>query len=227
MSDGGTSNDTMHRFVDLCCDAFDILRRNSSLLLSLLSHLCPSNVSNLNYDAVRFVYDRLAPSKNYAESTEHFTELIVDSLNSTWPQWNGLIHKIAKTNNPNESESSISNDALLSFVPKTCSIATDEKIISAQVIDYNNRAQRQKFYLYKIKVVRTNVSYHYRTYNEFIEFYESLIKQFPSIVFDLQPTDEIEDNIIAQKRMKTMNDIFESLFHLSNVVTEVNYVLKL
>ncbi|CAF4197511.1 unnamed protein product, partial [Rotaria sp. Silwood2] len=220
MSDGGTSNDAMHRFVDLCCNAFCILRQNSSLLLILLSHLCSSNVPNLNYDTIRFVYDRLAPSLNYAESITHFTELIVDSLNSTWTTLNGLIHKIAQPTNSNNSSSLISNDTTFSFIPKTYTITTDGKIISAQVVDYEKRTKQSKYYLYKLKVVRLYITYNYRTYNEFYELYERLNKQFPLIGFNLKFSGQIEDNLIAQRRVRDINDFLENLFRLTSDITE-------
>ncbi len=222
MSDGGTSNDAMHRFIDLCCNAFYTLRQNSSLLLLLLSHLCSSNVPNLNHGAVRYVYDRLALSLNYAESITHFTNLIIDSLNSTWIQWNSLIHKLAQTTNLNSSLNLIPNDPTLSFVSNTYKIFTDGKIRSAQVVNYEKRSQPTKYYLYKIKVERLNTTYHYRTYNEFYEFYERLNKQFPLIGFDLKYSRQIEDKVLAQRRVSDMNDFLGNLFRLTNDIIEVN-----
>jgi hypothetical protein len=222
MSDGGTSNDAMHRFVDLCCNEFYTLRQNSSLLLLLLSHLCPSNIPNLNYDALRYVYDRLALSLNYAESITHFTELIVDSLNSTWIKWNGLIHKIAQTTSLNSSLNLIPNGPTLSFIPNTYTIFTDGKIHSAQVVNYEKRNQLTKHYLYKLKVKRLNSRYHYRTYNEFYEFYECLNKQYPLSGLDWKFSQQIEDKILAQRRVSDINDFLRHLFRLTDEVIEVN-----
>jgi len=222
MSDGGTSNDAMHRFVDLCCNAFYTLRQNSSLLLLLLSHLCPSNIPNLNYDALQYVYDRLALSLNYAESITHFTELIVDSLNSTWIKWNGFIHKIAQTTSLNSSLNLIPNGPTLSFIPNTYTIFTDGKIHSAQVVNYEKRNQLTKHYLYKLKVKRLNSTYHYRTYNEFYEFYERLNKQFPLIGLDWKFSQQTEDKILAQRRVSDINDFLRHLFRLTDEVIEVN-----
>jgi len=226
MSDGGTSNDAMHRFVDLCCNAFYTLRQNSSLLLLLLSHLCTSNVPNLNYDAVRYVYDRLALSLNYAESITHFTELLVDSLNSTWIKWNSLIHKLAQTTSLSNSLSVMPNGPTLSFIPNTYTIFTDGKIHSAQVVNYEKRSQPSKHYLYKLKVERLNSTYHYRTYNEFYEFYERLNKQFPLIGFDLKYSRQTEDKVLAQRRVSDINDFLANLFRLTNEVIEVNKEFK-
>jgi hypothetical protein len=219
MSDGGTSNDAMHRFVDLCCNAFYTLRENSTLILLLLSHLCSSNVPHLNYDAVRFVYDRLAPSLNYAESITHFTELIVDSLNSTWTRWNGLIHKMAQ---PLSSSNLMPTGTTLSFIPNTYTVATDGKLKSAEVVNYEKRTHPSKHYLYKLKVERVNITYHYRTYNEFYEFYERLIKQFPLIGLDFKFSRQTEDKIIAQRHASDINDFLANLFRLTTEIIEVN-----
>lgn len=222
MSDGGTSNDAMHRFVDLCCNAFYTLRQNAPLLLLLLSHLCSSNVPNLNYGAVRYVYDRLALSLNYAQSITHFTNLIFDSLNSAWIPLNGLIHKLAQPNSLTSSLSSARNGPTLSFVPNTYTIFTDGKIHSAQVVNHEKRSQFSRYYLYKIKVERTNSSYHYRTYNEFYEFHERLNKQFPLIGLDLKYSQQTEDQILAQRRVSDINDFLGHLFRLASEITEVN-----
>ncbi|CAF0926564.1 unnamed protein product [Adineta steineri] len=221
MSDGGTSNDAMHRFIDLCCNAFHTLRQNSSLLLLLLSHLCSSNVPKLNSDAVLFVYDRLAPTLNYAESITHFTNLIVDSLNSTWPKWNGFLHKM---NQPLSSSNSIPNSPLSPCIISTYTIAVDGKIQSAQVVKYEKRTQPSKHYLYKLKVERINTTYHYRTYNEIYEFYERLIKQFPLIGLQLKYSRVTEDRIIVKRHASDINEFFENLFRLTSDITESDLV---
>ena len=238
MSDGGTSNDALHRFVDLCCNAFCTIRQNASLLLLLLSHLCSSNVANLNYDAVRFVYDRLSPSTNYADSIAHFTELIVDSLNSTWTTLNFLIHSFAQTTSSANSSGLMPLGTTLSFVPKTYTIATDGKIKYAQVVSYEKRTHPNKHYLYKLKVERemindatmmnyqnskrTYITYHYRTYNEFDEFFDRLNKQFPLIGLELKVSRQTEDKMLAQRRVSDINDFLRNLFRLTTEVVEVS-----
>ncbi|CAF0889442.1 unnamed protein product [Adineta steineri] len=241
MSDGGTSNDALHRFVDLCCNAFCTIRQNSSLLLLLLSHLCSSNVSNLNYDAVRFVYDRLSPSTNYADSITNFTGLIVDSLNSTWTTLNFLIHTFAQTSSLTGSSNTMPIGTTLSFIPKTYTIATDGKIKAAQIVSYEKRTHPTKHYIFKLKVEReilhdstmiqsqtnkpSRVTYHYRTYNEFYEFYERLNKQFPLINLELKFSRQTEDKIVAQRRVSDMNDFLGNLFRLTSEVVESDLVI--
>ena len=238
MSGGDASNDALHRFVDLCCNAFCTIRQNSSLLLLLISHLCSSNVSNLNNDAVRFVYDRLSPSTNYAESISNFTELIVDSLNSTWTKLNFLIHTFAQTSSSTSSSNLMPTGTTLSFVPKTYTIATDGKINYAQVVSYEKRSQPSKHYIYKLKVdreiiddttvisyqnsKRSSTTYHYRTYGEFYEFSERLNKQFPLIGVDLKFSRQTEGKLLAQRRVSDINDFLRNLFRLTKEVIQVN-----
>lgn len=241
MSDGGTSNDALHRFVDLCCNAFCALRQNSSLLLLLLSHLCSSNVFNLNYDAVRFVYDRLSPSTDYANSITHFTELIVDSLNSTWTTFNFLIHTFAQTTGSASSSNIAAGGPTLSFIPKTYTVSTDGRIKAAQVVSYEKRTNRSKQYAYKLKVEReivddsimihqttkrSCITYHYRTYDAFYQFFERLTKQFPLINLYLKFSRQTEDKLVAQRRVCDINDFLKSLFVLSDEVTEVSYIRR-
>ena len=238
MSVGGSSNDALHRFVDLCCNAFSTLRDNSTLLLLLISHLCSSNVPNLNYDAVRFVYDRLAPSSTYAESISHFTELIVHSLNSTWTTLNFLIHTVAQTTSLSSSSNPVPTGTTLSFIPKTYTIATDGKIHSAQVVSYEKRSQPSKHYVYKLKVEREfsqdptsivhqhdkrrTITYHYRSYSEFYEFSERLNRQFPLIGFGLKFLRQTEDKIVAQRRVSDINDFLRCLFRFTSEVVHVS-----
>lgn len=241
MSDGGTSNDALHRFVDLCCNAFSTIRQNSSLLLLLLSHLCSSNVANLNNDAVRFVYDRFSPSSNYAESITHFTELIVDSLNSTWTTLNFLIHTFAQTTSLiSNNSSSAPIGTTLSFIPKTYTIATDGRIKYAQVVSYEKRTHPTKHYVYKVKVERENlndstivvqqndrrsiITFHYRSFSEFYELVERLNKQFPLIGLDLKCSQQSEDKIVALRRVSDINQFLRNLFRLTSEVVESDLV---
>lgn len=242
MSDGGTSKDALHRFVDLCCNAFCIVRENSSLLLLLISHLCASKVPNLNQEAVRFVYDRLSPSSNYAESISHFTELIVNSLNSTWTTVNFLIHTFAQTTSLSSSSNPIASGAILSFVPKVYNVTTEGRILFAQVVSYEKRTQPSKHYVYKVKVGRElpleanfhlhendrqrSITYHYRTYSDFYEFSERLNKQFPLIGFGLKFSRQTEDKIVAQGRVSDMNCFLRKLFELTSEVVQVKTATK-
>ena len=222
MSEGGTSKDAMNRFVDLCCNAYETLRQNSSLLLLLLSHLCSTNLSSLNTDAIRFVHERFSPSLNYAESITRFTDLIVDSLKSTWTMLNAMIHRVARTAVTNTPAIVPLSSPTATFVPTTFIVVPDGKIVSAQVVNYEKRSQPVKHYLYKLQAVRAQETYHYRTYSEFYEFYERLKKQFPLIGIHLKFSRRTEDKVLAQRHVSEINDFLNHLFRLNNEVVEVS-----
>jgi phosphatidylinositol-4-phosphate 3-kinase len=130
----------------------------------------------------------------------------------------------------------------LSFIPKTYTIATDGKIKSAQVVSYEKRTQPSKHYSYKLKIERESlndssiiqhqntrrlyITYHYRTYNEFYEFFERLNKQFPLIGLDLKFSRQTEDKIVAQRRVSDINDFLGNLFRLTSEVVDVSLNLS-
>ncbi|CAF0721214.1 unnamed protein product [Didymodactylos carnosus] len=232
---GEVSGQSFHRFVDLCCDAFSIIRQNRNLLLLLLTHLCDSNIPGLTYDAVRFVYDRLLPTISNVESITQFTHFLTESLNNSWTQINFAIHSIAQGNLGNTNTPSSAGHSLLSFVPKTFTIATDGRVKSAQVVGYEKRSRPVKHYIYKIKVERIHtdnltstknqqITYVYRTAMEFFEFHEKLTKQFPLIGVELKFAHRNEYKTVAQTRVVHLNTYLTSLFNLASEIVESDLV---
>lgn len=223
MSEGGTSKDAMHRFVDLCSQAFETLRQSSLSILILLSHLCSSNIPNLTTDAIRFVYDRLSPTLNYAQSVTRFTDLIVDSLNSTWTVLNGFIHKVAVNGiSSSANNSPTSNPSLNIFLNKVVR-PTNEKILSIRLVQCEKRLHPQKYYLYRFQIRRNQrTTFHYRTYAEFFDFYERLKIEFPLIGLNLKYSRRIEDKVLAQRRSSDINAFLNHLFELANEIFQVN-----
>ena len=71
---------------------------------------------------------------------------------------------------------------------------------------------------------RSFVTYHYRTFSEFYEFFERLNKQFPLIGLDLKYSRQTEDKILAQRRVSEINDFLQNLFRLTNEVVQVKFL---
>ena len=82
-------NNGMASFVDLCCSAYNELRRHTHLLLSLLSlvctqprptHLCMTTPTSSVHDQftsrddIRYVRDALLPGKSPDEATDAFKQ---------------------------------------------------------------------------------------------------------------------------------------------------------
>ena len=74
---------------------------------------------------------------------------------------------------------------------------------------------------------RSHITYHYRTYNEFYEFFERLNRQFPLIGLDLKFSRQTEDKMLAQRRVSDINDFLRNLFRLTTEVMEVSSIISL
>jgi Phosphatidylinositol 3- and 4-kinase/Phosphoinositide 3-kinase family, accessory domain (PIK domain) len=83
-------------FVELCCDIYNILRRHSSLLVSLFSLAIPCNLPELQEEEdVSWIYEKLLVGKTDEEAAIHFREELERSLNTRGTRINDAVHMIA------------------------------------------------------------------------------------------------------------------------------------
>jgi phosphatidylinositol-4-phosphate 3-kinase len=91
--------------------------------------MATSNIPGVNADAISYVQKALLPEKSKAEAAAVFARMIEDSLRSWFTQFNFFLHNLAQLRFHGDHN----DDRLLSFVPKTYTLATDGRII--EVID--------------------------------------------------------------------------------------------
>ena len=78
-------------FVDLCCDIFNILRKHSSLLVSLFSLSIPCNLPELQEEKdVQWIYEKLQVGKNDEEGAAYFRDQLELSLNTAATRMNDV-----------------------------------------------------------------------------------------------------------------------------------------
>lgn len=106
--------------------AFNIVRRHSNALLQLLALMTISNIPGVNADAISYVRNALLPDKSNAEAAAVFARMIENSLRSWFTQFNFFLHNLAQLRFHGDHNDS---DQLLSFVPRTYTIATDGRIV--------------------------------------------------------------------------------------------------
>ena len=83
-------------FVDLCCDAYNILRENAMLLVSLCSLAIPCNLPELQKEAdVLWIYEKLLVGASDEEAANHFKAELKTALNTTGTRLNDAAHMIA------------------------------------------------------------------------------------------------------------------------------------
>lgn len=102
-------------FVDLCCKAFNIVRKHGDLLLHMLALMATSGIPGVTADAVTYVRNALLPGQSNPEAAASFAKLIHISLKSWFTQFNFFLHNLAQMRFTGEE----CNGELLSFVPRT------------------------------------------------------------------------------------------------------------
>lgn len=83
-------------FVDLCCDAYNILREHSMLLVSLFSLALPCNLPELQTEKdVMWLYDKLLIEASEEEAAAHLSKQLEVSLNTRGTRLNDAAHMLA------------------------------------------------------------------------------------------------------------------------------------
>lgn len=103
-----------HKFVDLCCQAFNIVRANGNLILNLFTFMASSGIPGVTTDAVNYVKNALLPGQSNPEAAATFARLIQSSLKSWFTQFNFFLHNLAQLRFTGDH----GDEELLSFVPR-------------------------------------------------------------------------------------------------------------
>nr|CAB3264877.1 phosphatidylinositol 4-phosphate 3-kinase C2 domain-containing subunit alpha-like [Phallusia mammillata] len=226
-------------FVDICCRAFNIVRKQSHILINLLSLMLNCGIPELSGKSdLKYVYDALRPNASDTEATTMFTKLIDASLSSSFTRFNFFIHNLAQMRfSGNESEE---DRRTLSFAPQLRGYKEEEGLITmATVVGYQKRYCPEKYYLYCVKVTRektslkTVESYVFRTFDEFEELHEKLsyacqswsLPSFPgSLIVGRSQVKQVADRrkaklntylaaLLKSKRNVAMHDLVYTFFH--------------
>ncbi|XP_074660080.1 phosphatidylinositol 4-phosphate 3-kinase C2 domain-containing subunit alpha-like [Tubulanus polymorphus] len=174
---GDKPSQKFQEFVDLCCQAFNVIRRQGNMFLNLIRLMTDAGIPGVNQDATKYVQKALLPDCSDAEATVIFTRMLEDSLKSISTQINFFIHNLAQMRFSNHDEG-----ALLSYCPKVYSVHSDGKIKQAAIFGYQKRYNPDKYYIYIIKVERAKErvpTFIWRKYSEFDEFHQKLVITFP------------------------------------------------
>ncbi|KAG9463955.1 hypothetical protein GDO78_020733, partial [Eleutherodactylus coqui] len=211
-------------FVDLCCQAYNLLRKHTNLFLNLLSLMLSSGLPELTgVQDLKYVHDALQPQATDAEATVFFTRLIESSLGSVATKFNFFIHNLAQR----FSGLPASDDAILSFSPKAYSMKTDGRIREASIFTYHKRYNPDKYYIYVVRVTRETQeesAFIFRTFDEFQELHNKLIILFPLWKLPGFPSKvvlgrtHIKD--VAAKRKVELNGYLQNLLSASLEVSE-------
>ncbi|KAM3851421.1 phosphatidylinositol 4-phosphate 3-kinase C2 domain-containing subunit alpha isoform 1-T2 [Vipera latastei] len=216
-------------FVDLCCQAYNLIRKQANLFLNLLSLMMSSGLPELTgVQDLKYVQDALQPQTTDAEATIFFTRLIESSLGSVATKFNFFIHNLAQLR---FSGLPSNDEPILSFSPKTYSLKQDGRIKEASVFTYHKRYNPDKFYIYVVRVLRegqTEPTFIFRTFDEFQELHNKLGILFPLWKLPGFPSKMVLGRThvkdVAAKRKVELNSYIQSLMNASTDVSECDLV---
>ncbi|KAI1903926.1 hypothetical protein AGOR_G00000440 [Albula goreensis] len=216
-------------FIDLCSQAYNLIRKHASLFLNLLSLMTSSGLPELTgAQDLKYVHDALQPETTDAEATVFFTRLIESSLGSVATKFNFFIHNLAQLR---FSGLPSSDEPILSFAPRTYTLKLDGRIRDASIFTFQKRYSPEKHYTYVVRVQREGQAepqFVFRTFDEFQELHNKLAILFPLWKLPGFPNKmvlgrtHIKD--VAAKRKVELNNYIHNLMRSSTEVTQCDLV---
>nr|XP_044631122.1 phosphatidylinositol 4-phosphate 3-kinase C2 domain-containing subunit gamma isoform X2 [Equus asinus] len=175
ITEGGKNPQHFQDFVELCCRAYNIVRRHSRLLLNLLEMMLHAGLPELSgIQDLRYVYNNLRPQDTDLEATSHFTKKIKESLECFPVKLNNLIHTLAQmtTISPAKSTSQ-------TFSQESCMLSETRSIQKATILGFSKKTSN----LYLIQVTHSNdeTSLTEKSFDQFSKLHSQLQKHFASL----------------------------------------------
>ncbi|XP_065090885.1 phosphatidylinositol 4-phosphate 3-kinase C2 domain-containing subunit beta [Ochlerotatus camptorhynchus] len=216
-----------HKFVDLCCTAFNIVRKHGDLILHMFALMTTSGIPGVTVEAVNYVRNALLPGQSNPEAAASFAKMIHISLKSWFTQFNFFLHNIAQMKFSAESD----DGELLSFVPRVYTMAQDGRLKSVTVHGFQKRYDLEKYYTYILKVTRQNQpdpAYLFRSYKEFSEFHQKLCIHFPLVKLHSLPSGihvgRSNVKTVAERRLPEIRQFLISLFNSADEIAHSELV---
>ncbi|XP_053934330.1 phosphatidylinositol 3-kinase C2 domain-containing subunit gamma [Cuculus canorus] len=175
ITEGGKNPQRFQEFVELCCRAYNIVRKHSQLLLNLLEMMLHAGLPELNsIQDLKYVYDNLRPQDSDLQATSYFTRKIKESLECFPVKLNNLIHALVQMS----VTGSAKPPAPETIPQEWMKLDTEKSIARATILGFNKKSDP----LYLVQVVQTCnvVSFVEKSFDQFSKLHSHLQKQFPS-----------------------------------------------
>ncbi|XP_022597730.1 phosphatidylinositol 4-phosphate 3-kinase C2 domain-containing subunit beta [Seriola dumerili] len=224
---GDKPSSRFHDFVDLCCEAYNLIRKHTHLFLNLLGLMLSCGIPELSdLDDLKYVYDALRPHESEADATMYFTRLIESSLGSVATKLNFFIHNLAQM-----KFASSEDRPMLSFAPRIHTVKSDGLIRNLYICRHIRTTNPSKAYAFVVKVEREGqqeVQLVQRTFEEFHELHSKMRLIFPSSRLPSFPSRFVigrsRGEATADKRKDELNGYVWHLIHAGPEVAQCDLV---
>ncbi|NXU01496.1 P3C2G kinase, partial [Buphagus erythrorhynchus] len=201
ITEGGKNPQRFQEFVELCCRAYNIVRKHSQLLLNLLEMMLHAGLPELSsLQDLKYVYENLRPQDSELQATSYFTRKIKESLECFPVKLNNLIHALVQM-----SVGSSAKPPAPEAVPQEwVMLDTERSIARATILGFSKKPDP----VYLIQVVQTCnvVTFVEKSFEQFSKLHSHLQKQFPSHALPEFPHSwHLPFTDLEHKRVKDLN----------------------
>uniref|UniRef100_A0A667ZBU3 Phosphatidylinositol-4-phosphate 3-kinase catalytic subunit type 2 beta n=1 Tax=Myripristis murdjan TaxID=586833 RepID=A0A667ZBU3_9TELE len=223
---GDKPSSRFHDFVDLCCEAYNLIRKHTHLFLNLLGLMLSCGIPELSdLEDLKYVYDALRPHESEADATMYFTRLIESSLGSVATKLNFFIHNLAQMKFASSEERPV-----LSFAPRVHTVKSDGLIRNLYVCRHVRTYNPSKGYAFVVKVEREGQQgavLVQRSFEEFHELHSKLRLIFPSSKLPSFPSRFVigrsRGEAMADRRKDELNGYVWHLVHAAPEICDLIY----
>ncbi|KAM4625227.1 phosphatidylinositol 4-phosphate 3-kinase C2 domain-containing subunit beta [Polymixia lowei] len=224
---GDKPSSRFHDFVDLCCEAYNLIRKHTHLFLNLLGLMLSCGIPELSdLEDLKYVYDALRPHESEADATMYFTRLIESSLGSVATKLNFFIHNLAQMKFASSEERPV-----LSFAPRVHTLKSDGLIRNLYVCRHVRTYSPSKGYAFVVKVEREGQQgavLVQRSFEEFHELHSKLRLIFPSSKLPSFPSRFVigrsRGEAMADRRKDELNGYVWHLVHAGPEVAQCDLI---
>ncbi|XP_054552739.1 phosphatidylinositol 3-kinase C2 domain-containing subunit gamma [Talpa occidentalis] len=221
ITEGGKKPQHFQDFVELCCRAYNIVRKHSQLLLNLLEMMLHAGLPELNgIQDLKYVYSNLRPQDTDLEATSYFTKKIKESLECFPVKLNNLIHILAQMSAISHAKSTSQTFPQESFSP-----SATRSILRATILGLSKKTSN----LYLIQVTHSNNerSLTEKSFDQFSKLHSHLQKQFASLILPEFPHWwHLPFTNSDHKRFRDLNHYMEQILNGPYEVANSDYVLS-